>query len=72
MDYEPKMPRRVLRLAQKWGVHMDCVVANDPCAQCCRIVTKAFEHFYGDEHDEGAVVIAIVRDFVRDIKEEQS
>ncbi len=67
---EHGMPRKVLRLAHQLGLHNDCLISGNLCADCHRNVMEAFEFYYGDSKTEEEVIRRILEDFRADIDSE--
>lgn len=66
MTVDPGMPKSVLRLAQLFGVHNDCLASQIPCDACRESVVAAFDKNYGHLDTVSAVLGAVWADFVRD------
>ena len=64
------MPRKVLHLARQLGVHNDCIISGNLCAECHKNVMEAFEFFYGDAKTEEEVILRILEDFRKDIEDD--
>lgn len=67
---EPSMPRKVLRIAQVLGVHNDCLISQNPCAECTANINTAFDFHYGDARSEEELWGRILDDMRLDILDE--
>lgn len=61
------LPKKVLRIAAKWGVHADCIAAGSDkcCIECQDDINMIMDHFYGDLSPDDAA-IAIIGDLLED------